>query len=528
MSLFGNKNCAIKPRPAITRIISQPVAKKPASTPLPSKTKSQNTVHRGRDSTSIARSSPSGSSASAHRSRTSTPAGGERQTDASKLHPRPKRPKLQRASPSHQPIFDSDDDDEASSSDDAASHKRRKMGGVQTVVDSKRSLRSRKAFSNQDGGLFPMIHAADLVAPLSRSNPNPSQGNFTVKLKYPSASQRERYDLQGGKDVINSIQEIIDVASIVTDFYMTEKQAEPFRDPNNGYIRQLEKARNNLTNKKKGDGRPDVETLLNDFKTAVRNYNVAIDKLRTDGSVEKNLDDKHHLPFKMVRMITTQAYDRTVSPRVDDLKKYEAGSNNVYGELRPKLVSEILGEADLKSDHVFVDLGSGVGNVVLQAALEFGCESWGCEMMVNAYTLADAYKKEFTARCRLWGIAPGSVRLEHGDFLENAKIHSALERADVILVNNQVFSSDLNRALVDLFLDLKDGCKIISLKPFVPKDHEITTRNINDAVNNLKVIKKGAYSGQGDAVSWSGGGGDYFITVKDAAHMREYAEALGI
>lgn len=38
-----------------------------------------------------------------------------------------------------------------------------------------------------------MIHAADLVAPLSRSNPNPSQGNFTVKLKYPSASQRERY-----------------------------------------------------------------------------------------------------------------------------------------------------------------------------------------------------------------------------------------------------------------------------------------------------------------------------------------------
>lgn len=331
--------------------------------------------------------------------------------------------------------------------------------------------------------------------------------------------------MQGGKDVINSVQEIIDVATIVTDFYLTEKQALPFRDPNTGYIRQLEKAKNNLSNKK-GDERPDIETLLADFKLAVQKYNSALDELRTRGTLERNLDGKHHLPFKMVRMMITQAYDRTVSPRVDDLKKYEAGSNNVYGELKPKLVHEILGEAGLRSDHVFIDLGSGVGNVVLQAALEFGCESWGCEMMVNAYTLADAYKKEFNARSRLWGIATGTVRLEHGDFLENARIHSAMKRADVILVNNQVFSSDLNRALVDLFLDLKDGCKIISLKPFVPDYHEITTRNINDAVNNLKVIKKGAYSGQGEAVSWSGGGGDYFITLKDSAHMKEYAQAL--
>ncbi|MBN6743433.1 hypothetical protein JKG47_23855, partial [Acidithiobacillus sp. MC6.1] len=81
-------------------------------------------------------------------------------------------------------------------------------------------------------------------------------------------------------------------------------------------------------------------------------------------------------------------------------------------ELLDSVISKILKETKLMSDQVFLDLGSGVGNVVLQAALEVGCESWGCEMMKNAYTLADRQKEEFQARCRLWGGKPGRVRLE--------------------------------------------------------------------------------------------------------------------
>ena len=76
-----------------------------------------------------------------------------------------------------------------------------------------------------------------------------------------------------------------------------------------------------------------------------------------------------------------------------------------------------------------VDLGSGVGNVVLQAALEIGCESWGCEMMPNACTLADLQQAEFKARCRLWGITPGKTRLVQGDFLTEQSIIEVLKRA---------------------------------------------------------------------------------------------------
>jgi len=223
----------------------------------------------------------------------------------------------------------------------------------------------------------------------------------------------------------------------------------------------------------------------------------------------------------MIRCILQQVYDRAVSPNVELLKHYENGTDNVYGELKDKFISEALIKTGLKSGQVFVDLGSGVGNVVLQAALEFGCESWGCEMMKNASDLAEAQEKEFNARCRLWGIQPGNMHLERGDFLENRKIHQAMKRADVILVNNQAFTPDLNQKLVQLFLDLKDGCKIVSLKSFVPDGHKITSRNRDNPVNLLSV-KKGEYFSK--SVSWTDAGGTYFIATKDEKLVKKFMD----
>lgn len=257
--------------------------------------------------------------------------------------------------------------------------------------------------------------------------------------------------------------------------------------------------------------------LLDGFKDAVEIYNSALDGLIKQGNLARNLDAIHSLDEKMVHFILRQVYDRAVSPKVDLLKQYENGTDNVYGELKPRFVSEILAETNLRSDQVFVDFGSGVGNVVLQAALESGCESWGCEMMENACKLAEAQEKEFAARCRLWGIKPGSVSLERGNFLENNRFHEAMRRADVILVNNQAFTPELNQRLIDLFLDAKNGCKIVSLRSFVPHGHTMN-RNSNNPVNMLQVVKKQYYA---DRVSWTDAPGNYFIATKDSERMRE-------
>jgi H3 lysine-79-specific histone-lysine N-methyltransferase len=206
------------------------------------------------------------------------------------------------------------------------------------------------------------------------------------------------------------------------------------------------------------------------------------------------------------------------------LKKYENGSDNVYGELLPRFISKIFRDTKLKSDQVFVDLGSGVGNVVLQAALEVGCESWGCEMMENACELAERQEKEFTARCRLWGLAIGDLKLERGDFLKNQNIAKILKKADVVLVNNQAFTPELNNGLMNLFLDLREGCQIVSLKSFVPHDHKITPRNFNSPVHLLNVEMKEYFS---DSVSWTNAPGTYFVARKDSTKLKEFLDRMG-
>ena len=92
--------------------------------------------------------------------------------------------------------LESDSDDDVSDQDLGDARKRaRKMRDAEP--DPNRQIRSRKAFSEEDGGVFPMIHAAD-VASLSKHTkykaafPNDPEA-IEVLLQYPSASQNERY-----------------------------------------------------------------------------------------------------------------------------------------------------------------------------------------------------------------------------------------------------------------------------------------------------------------------------------------------
>lgn len=289
--------------------------------------------------------------------------------------------------------------------------------------------------------------------------------------------------------------------------YMARPDAASFMDDSHGLLRRLKRARD------KKDG--------SSYLSLIKEWNDAISVMRKQGVFTEVLDKLLWLDLRLIERILTQTYARTVSPRVSTLRQYENGTDNVYGELLPKFVSDIFRVTGLGPDHVFVDLGSGVGNVVLQAALEAGCESWGCEIMENACVLADLQEQEFKARCRLWGLSNGSISLERGDFLENITIHKALQRADVVLVNNQAFTPELNDRLTSQFLDLKEGCHIVSLRSFVPAGHKITSRNLNSSYNVLDVVEKQYYSG---CVSWTDAGGSYYVSTKDSSKLQAFAE----
>ena len=118
--------------------------------------------------------------------------------DSQTAKPSPKsRPKNARKRPASTPQrLESDSDDDISDQDLGEARKRARRTS-DADSDPKRQIRSRKAFSEEDGGVFPMVHAVD-VASLSKPTkykaafPNDPQA-IEIYLQYPSASQNEKY-----------------------------------------------------------------------------------------------------------------------------------------------------------------------------------------------------------------------------------------------------------------------------------------------------------------------------------------------
>ncbi|KAJ1962168.1 Nucleosomal histone H3-Lys79 methylase, partial [Dipsacomyces acuminosporus] len=218
-------------------------------------------------------------------------------------------------------------------------------------------------------------------------------------------------------------------------------------------------------------------------------------------------------------------YNRVVAPTVDLLRQYKAFSNNVYGEILPTLINEFIERAGITNETTFMDLGCGIGNVVLQVAAQTGCHASGIEIMKVPARFAKRQAQEFEHRMRLYKLRHGSVQVWRGDFCDNPNVQRLLPKVDVLLVNNYAFDSKLNHNLLQLFLDLKEGTKIISLKPFVTPDHKISARNIYSPESILTVRRYPYWS---QSVSWTDNGGEYFIQTVDRSRVKEFLVSRGM
>ena len=145
------------------------------------------------------------------------------------------------------------------------------------------------------------------------------------------------------------------------------------------------------------------------------------------------------MPKKVLMRIIDENYQRTVGPNVPSLKQYEAFSSTVYGELMPGLSHEMIRLTKLHEDSLFLDLGSGVGNVVVQASLQTGCKSYGIELMPHPARVARDMSEQIQIRCRMWGVRMGKVELEEGNMLSSRRMDELISKADVVLVDNKVF-----------------------------------------------------------------------------------------
>ncbi|KAJ7177756.1 histone methylation protein DOT1-domain-containing protein, partial [Mycena filopes] len=230
------------------------------------------------------------------------------------------------------------------------------------------------------------------------------------------------------------------------------------------------------------------------------------------------------LPKKVLMRIVEENYQRSVGPHVAKLKQYEAFSSAVYGELTPSLVHEIVGLTNLKEDSLFLDLGSGVGNVVAQASLQTGCRSYGIELNPRPASVARDMVPNFQVRCRMWGLKVGDIELEEGDMLMSPRVNELISQADVVLVDNKVFEQTLNERLRPKFLDLKEGAYVVSLVPFSPLDARarVTKRNIDDISTMMFDVSERTYPA--GSVSWGNAEGTYYVHRVDRAGYKNIRE----
>ncbi|GAA5865247.1 hypothetical protein JCM8547_008329 [Rhodosporidiobolus lusitaniae] len=279
--------------------------------------------------------------------------------------------------------------------------------------------------------------------------------------------------------------------------------------PSESLVRLLEKARS------KRDGPA--------FQRAVSRFNETLRMLKDQGTIEANIRGMKGLKEKVWQKVFYQCYDRAVGPDMDKLREYAAFSDNVYGELLPGFLNEIFLKTHLGPGKVFVDLGSGVGNCVVQAALATGASSYGFENMAHASHLARLQIIEAEKRFRMWGLQGGAMKAVEDDFCDSKEIGAVMRRADVVLVNNEVFSSSLNERLSWLFLDLPSSAKIISLKPFLPSKHyKITSHNAHNPFSILSQSAPLRY--KPGSVSWKMEGGTYYLSRIDRTRVERFVE----
>ncbi|KAI8084225.1 histone methylation protein DOT1-domain-containing protein [Gilbertella persicaria] len=351
--------------------------------------------------------------------------------------------------------------------------------------------------------------------------------HLSVVLEYPGSVEPENFLLlkpvirnatgkgydedEEDKDEYNPITDIMRTAELIYESYLLPEQQHLLGNQSHGIMRNLTKYRN----RRNAAG----------FVQAVKDFNKVIRQLKAEGVMSQNAKTMCHPSYDLACHILFQVYSRTVARQAEALNNYQAFSNNVYGEINPILVKEFITKTGLNSRSVFMDMGCGIGNVVLQVAAQTGCEAYGIEIMETPCKFAKRQLKEYAARMKAWRLPTGKIHFRHGDFLDVAAndLYSTLKRSDVLLVNNYAFDAATNQALAQLFLDLKEGTKIISLKSFVPKHHKINQRTLNMPESILRVEAFEYYS---EAVSWTNNGGQYYIATVDRSRLAPYFEEM--
>jgi SAM-dependent methyltransferase len=149
-----------------------------------------------------------------------------------------------------------------------------------------------------------------------------------------------------------------------------------------------------------------------------------------------------------------------ISP-ADERRVDGSAGSSTYGELQPTSTLRLLEQLDLDRRDQFVDLGAGVGKVVLLAAMSTAV---GSALGVELSTTRVAVAREALVRARRARVrGAGKVRMLEADMLR-----CPLDDATVIYTCSTAFSSAFMRRLVRRLVKLPKLRTLVSLQDLDP------------------------------------------------------------
>ena len=152
------------------------------------------------------------------------------------------------------------------------------------------------------------------------------------------------------------------------------------------------------------------------------------------------------------------------------------GGRCMYGRAKPMLVEDVAAWCHLGQRDLFVDVGSGMGQVVFQVATTVGCRAVGVEVLAARHSAA-LQLLEYVEACledRGFRSIAGTCELLHCSLLDPALQRKYLEAADVLMVNNAegIFEADtagkdLNGEVAKVARRMRIGARVASLDSLV-------------------------------------------------------------
>ncbi|VEN63728.1 unnamed protein product, partial [Callosobruchus maculatus] len=183
----------------------------------------------------------------------------------------------------------------------------------------------------------------------------------------------------------------------------------------------------------------------------------------------------------------------------------------------------MIDQIEITPEDIFIDLGSGVGQVVLQMAAATPCKiCLGIEKAEVPSRYAESMNKNFRTWMQWYGKKYGEYKLLKGDFLTEEH-REKINQATIVFVNNFAFGPSVDHQLKERFADLKDGARIVSSKSFCPLNFRITDRNLSDIGTIMHVSEMSPLRG---SVSWTGKPVSYYLHIIDRTKLERYFQRL--